>query len=47
MPSIRRSPHSIFNRRHTRHAGFATLLGIAMTIKPSTYKEIVQLGSTE
>ena len=35
-----------FNRRHTRHAGFASLLAIAMAIKPSTYKEIVQLGST-
>ena len=35
-----------FNRRHTRHAGFASLLGIAMAIKPRTYKEIVQLGST-
>jgi hypothetical protein len=35
-----------FNRRHTRHAGFATLLAIAMTIKPKTYNDIIQLGST-
>ena len=35
-----------FNRRHNRHASFASLLGIAMTIKPRTYKEIVQLGPT-
>ena len=35
-----------FNRRHTRHASFASLLGIAMAIKPTTYKEIIQLGST-
>lgn len=35
-----------FNRRHTRHASFASLLRIAMAIKPRTYKEIVELGST-
>ena len=35
-----------FNRRHTRHASFASLLGIAMAITPRSYKEIVQLGST-
>ena len=35
-----------FNRRRTRHASFASLLGIAMAIKPRTYKEIIQLGST-
>jgi len=33
-----------FNRRHIRHAGFASLLGIAMAIAPRTYKEIVQSG---
>ncbi|MFZ1416501.1 MAG: IS1595 family transposase, partial [Defluviicoccus sp.] len=35
-----------FNRRHTRHASFASLLRIAVTIKPRTYNEIVLLGST-
>lgn len=35
-----------FNRRHTRHASFASLLRIAVTIKPRTYEQIVQLGST-
>ncbi len=35
-----------FNRRHTRHASFASLLGIAMAIKPRPYKEIIQLCST-
>lgn len=33
-----------FNRRHTRHASFASLLGIAMAIKPTTYKKIIQPG---
>jgi hypothetical protein len=27
-----------FNRRKSRHAAFATLLGIATAIKPATYK---------
>lgn len=35
-----------FNRRHTRHASFASLLRIAVTITPRTYNQIVQLGST-
>jgi predicted RNA-binding Zn-ribbon protein involved in translation (DUF1610 family) len=34
-----------FNRRHTRHASFASLLAIAMAIKPSTYNDIIQLES--
>lgn len=34
------------NRRHTRHASFASLLGIAMAIKPRPHKEIIQLRST-
>jgi transposase-like protein len=35
-----------FNRRKSRHAAFATLLGIATAIKPATYKMSSTLGST-
>jgi hypothetical protein len=42
MPRIRRSPHSIFNRRRTRHAAFRALLGIAVAIKPATYNMLIQ-----
>jgi len=35
-----------FNRRKSRHAAFATLLGIATAIKPATYKMLIALGST-
>jgi hypothetical protein len=35
-----------FNRRKSRHAAFATLLGIATAIKPATYKMLSTLGST-
>lgn len=35
-----------FNRRKTRHAAFATLLGIAANSKPSTYKMLKALSST-
>jgi predicted RNA-binding Zn-ribbon protein involved in translation (DUF1610 family)/transposase-like protein len=30
-----------FNRRHTPHAAFRTLLGIGLTIKPATYKMLI------
>ena len=30
-----------FNRRHTRHAAFHSLLGIAMRAKPITYKMLI------
>ncbi len=35
-----------FNRRKSRHAAFATLIGIAIAIKPATYKMLVASGST-
>ena len=35
-----------FNRRKSRHAAFATLLGIATAIKPVTYKMLISPGST-
>ena len=31
-----------FNRRRTRHAAFRSLLGIAIAIKPTTYKMLIQ-----
>ena len=31
-----------FNRRRTRHAAFRSLLGIAVAIKPATYKMLIQ-----
>ena len=34
-----------FNRRQSRHAAFATLLGIATAIKPSTYKMLIAPAS--
>jgi hypothetical protein len=33
-----------FNRRKSRHAAFATLLGIATAIKPATYKMFSTTG---
>jgi transposase-like protein/predicted RNA-binding Zn-ribbon protein involved in translation (DUF1610 family) len=33
-----------FNRRKSRHAAFATLLGIATAIKPVTYKMLIEAG---
>jgi transposase-like protein len=35
-----------FNRRKSRHAAFASLIGIAIAIKPPTYKMLIVLGST-
>jgi transposase-like protein len=35
-----------FNRRKSRHAAFATLLGIATPIKPASYKRLIASGST-
>jgi len=35
-----------FNRRRTRHAAFKTLLGIAVSTKPVTYKMLVQPETT-
>ena len=35
-----------FNRRRTRHAAFATLLGLGVTLKPITYKMLISPGST-
>ena len=35
------------NRRRTRHAAFATLLGLGVTLKPITYKMLISPGSTE
>ena len=31
-----------FNRRHTRHAAFPSLLSISVTIKPATYNMLIQ-----
>jgi transposase-like protein len=35
-----------FNRRKSRHAAFATLLGIAIAIKPAPYTMLIAPGST-
>ena len=35
-----------FNRRRPRHAAFATLLGLGVTLKPITYKMLILPGST-
>ena len=34
-----------FNRRHTPQAGFARLLGLAVTIGPCPYETLVASGS--
>jgi hypothetical protein len=31
-----------FNRRHTRHAAFKTLLGIGLALKPATYNMLIE-----
>jgi hypothetical protein len=41
VPSPRRLPHSIFNRRRTRHAAFRSLLGIGLTLKPASYQMLI------
>src|SRR5512132_4219595 len=35
-----------FNRRRTRHAAFATLLGLGDTLRPIAYKMLISPGST-
>jgi hypothetical protein len=35
-----------FNRRKSRHAAFATLLGIAVGCKPLTYNMLKTVGTT-
>jgi hypothetical protein len=42
VPCPRRSSHSIFNRRHTRHAAFRSLLGIAVAKMPTTYNMLIK-----
>ena len=46
MLSIRRSPHSIFNRRCCRHAASRSLLGIAVATMPITYNMLIKPEAT-